>query len=36
MTLLNAPQFDEQKENRKRNMLIGSGVLVAAIGLVTV
>jgi hypothetical protein len=31
MTLLNAPQFDVQKEIRKRNILIGSGVLLAAI-----
>jgi hypothetical protein len=30
MTLLNAPQFDVQKEIRKRNILIGSGVLLAA------
>jgi hypothetical protein len=36
MTLLNAPQFDEQKETRKRNMLIGSGVLIATIALLTV
>jgi hypothetical protein len=31
MTLLNAPVFDEQKENRKRNILVGSGILVAAL-----
>jgi hypothetical protein len=31
MTLLNAPQFDMQKETRKRNILIGSGVLVVAL-----
>ena len=36
MTLLNAPDFDEQKENRKRNILAGSGVLVVAIALLTV
>jgi hypothetical protein len=29
MTLLNAPEFDERKEKRKRNILIGSGVLIA-------
>jgi len=28
MTLLNAPEFDEKKESRNRNLLIGSGVLV--------
>ena len=31
MTLLNAPQFDEKKETRQRNILIGSGVLVAVL-----
>ena len=36
MTLLNAPEFDEQKENRKRNILVGSGVLIAAIALLSV
>ena len=36
MTLLNAPEFDEQKENRKRNILVGSGALIAAIVLLTV
>ena len=34
MTLLNAPEFNEAKENRTRNVLIGSGVLVVVIGLV--
>ena len=29
MTLLNAPAFDEQKENRKRNILAGSGITLA-------
>ena len=28
MTLLNAPQYDKRKENTKRNLLIGAGVLV--------
>jgi len=36
MTLLNAPQFDERKENRKRNILLGSGILVAAMVVLTV
>ena len=36
MTLLNAPEFDEQKENRKRNVVVGSGALIAAIVLLTV
>jgi hypothetical protein len=31
MTLLNAPEFDEQKETRKRNILVGTGILIAAI-----
>jgi hypothetical protein len=35
MTLLNAPQFDEQKETRQRNILIGSGVLILALALLT-
>jgi hypothetical protein len=34
MTLLNAPEFNAAKENRNRNILIGSGVLVVALGLV--
>lgn len=29
MTLLNAPEFDEQRENRKRNILVGSGATAA-------
>src|SRR5665213_684785 len=36
MTLLNAPQFDEQKETRQRNILVGSGILVVALVLLTV
>ncbi len=28
MTLLNAPDYDKRKENTKRNLLIGAGVLV--------
>lgn len=35
MTLLNAPEFDVRKEDRKRNILITSGVLVVVIGLIT-
>ena len=31
MTLLNAPEYDGRKENRKRNILVGSGVLVALV-----
>ena len=34
MTLLNAPEFNAAKENRNRNILIGSGVLVVVLGLV--
>jgi hypothetical protein len=34
MTLLNAPEFNEQKENRNRNLLVGSGVVVAAVALI--
>ena len=36
MTLLNAPVYNEQKENRKRNILVGSGILVAALVLLSV
>jgi hypothetical protein len=36
MTLLNAPAFDEQKEKRKSSIWIGSGILVAALVLLTV
>ena len=32
--LLNAPEFNEERENRNRNLLIGSGVLIVVIGLV--
>ena len=31
MTLLNAPEYDSRRETRKRNLLIGAGVLVALI-----
>jgi len=31
MTLLNAPEYNERGENRKRNLLVGSGVLVAVL-----
>jgi hypothetical protein len=36
MTLLNAPQFDVQKETRKRNLQIGSLIAVVAITLLAV
>ena len=36
MTLLNAPEFDEQKETRKRNMMIGSGVLIVLLAVLSV
>jgi len=36
MTLLNAPEFNEVKENRNRNILVGSGITVAAIAIITV
>ena len=36
MTLLNAPEFNEQKETRNRNLLIGSGAFVALIALLAV
>lgn len=36
MTLLNAPQFDVQKETRQRNILIASGVLFVTLVLLTV
>jgi hypothetical protein len=29
MTLLNAPEYDAKGENRKRNLLIGAGILIA-------
>ena len=34
MTLLNAPEFNEQKEKRTRNVLVGSGVLIIVLGIV--
>ncbi|MDP9052318.1 MAG: hypothetical protein M3O31_16595 [Acidobacteriota bacterium] len=36
MTLLNAPEFDVQKETRKRNILVGSGSVFVLIVLLTV
>jgi hypothetical protein len=36
MTLLNAPEFDERKENRNRNVLVGSGILIALLAVLTV
>jgi hypothetical protein len=36
MTLLNAPEFDEQKENRRRNIWVGSGIFVAVMVVLTV
>ena len=36
MTLLNAPEFDEKKESRKRNILVGSGILIAVIAVLSV
>lgn len=36
MTLLNAPEFNVQKETRKRNLLVGSGVLITTLVLLTV
>jgi hypothetical protein len=36
MTLLNAPEFDEKKENRNRNILVGSGIFVALMVVLTV
>jgi hypothetical protein len=33
MTLLNAPEFDVQTENRKHNLLVGSGILVVVLAL---
>jgi hypothetical protein len=35
MTLLNAPAFDEQKEKRNRNILAGSGILIAVLVVLT-
>ncbi len=31
MTLLNAPEYDGRKENLKRNVLVGSGALIALV-----
>ena len=31
MTLLNAPEYDGRKENRRRNLVVAAGVLVAAL-----
>jgi hypothetical protein len=36
MTLLNAPVYDEQKEKRKRNLLVGSGITAALLAVLTV
>ena len=36
MTLLNAPEFDVQKETRKRNIQIGSLILIAVIAVLAV
>jgi hypothetical protein len=36
MTLLNAPEFDEKKETRNRNILVGSVVAVVAIAIIAV
>lgn len=35
MTLLNAPEYNEGRETRRRNLLIGSGVLVLILVLIT-
>ncbi len=36
MTLLNAPEYDDRGEKRKRNMLVGGGILLALIVLTCV
>jgi hypothetical protein len=36
MTLLNAPEFDAEKEKRKHNRLVGSAITVALLVLLTV
>ena len=36
MTLMNAPQYDGQSENRKRNLLVGFGVAILVGALLTV
>ena len=35
MTLLNAPEFDERKENRRRNIWVGLGTFVAVMAVLT-
>ena len=36
MTLLNAPEYDERKENRRRNIWVGSGIFIAVMAVLTV
>jgi hypothetical protein len=36
MTLLNAPEFDAQKEKRKRNTLVGTGITIALLAVLSV
>jgi hypothetical protein len=36
MTLLNAPEFDAQKETRQRSMLVGSAITIALLAVLTV
>jgi hypothetical protein len=36
MTLLNAPEYDASGENRKRNLLVGAGILIALLVLTCV
>lgn len=36
MTLLNAPEYDARREDRKRNLLVGSGVLLLLAAIVAV
>jgi hypothetical protein len=36
MTLLNAPEYDERKENLRRNLLLGSGIFIALTAVLTV
>ena len=36
MTLLNAPEYDDRSEKRKRNLLIGTGILLALIAVTSV
>ena len=35
MTLLNAPEYNERRETRNRNLLVGSGLLVIVLVLIT-